>query len=313
LVVDHPQAEVEIFEVRPGQSLGQVAEALRAKGLLRHLWELKLAARWKGDDATIRAGEYEIVRGLSPSSLLDLFCCGPQRLRRVTLVEGWRLDRCVSVLADSISVDTDSLRSLASAPPSTLREIVGLDDGESLEGYLFPNTYRFAAHTPPERILETVLRTLASRVDSTMHRRMQEMGWPLHRVLTLASIVEAEAVHDDERPRVAAVYLNRLARGWKLEADPTVAYALKKEGQRLSFRDLEVDSAYNTYVHGGLPPGPINSPGLASVRAVLWPEPDFDAMYFVADGKGRHRFSRTWEEHREAVRQYRKSQRTNGH
>ena len=131
----------------------------------------------------------------------------------------------------------------------------------------------------------------------------------LHEVVTLASIVEAEAVLDHERPSIAAVYRNRIDKGWRLEADPTVAYALDKIGDRLTFRDLEVDSPYNTYRNSGLPPGPINSPGRASIQAVLWPEPGLEAMYFVADGEGGHRFSRTWEEHQRAVREYRAVQR----
>ncbi len=309
LVVDHPTGQTRPFQISAGASVAQVGRALEEQGLLRGSWRLRLAQRLYFDRRPIRAGDYDVPVGASPLRLLTLFQSGPQRLRQVTLVEGWRWERAAEVLADTLGLDPGRLVQWIEAPPARLRRILDLPEGQSLEGYLFPETYRFAAGVGVGTVLEQILRTFAAHLDSTSRRRLDEIDLSLQEVVTLASIVEAEAIHDDERPRVAAVYLNRLRRGWKLEADPTVAYALRKEGQRLVFRDLEVDSAYNTYRHPGLPPGPINSPGLSSIRAVLWPEPNFRAMYFVADGKGRHRFSETWEEHRQAVRDYRRARR----
>ena len=125
-------------------------------------------------------------------------------------------------------------------------------------------------------------------------------------MLTLASVVEAEARLDTERTLVAAVYSNRLAHNWRLEADPTVAFILEKKGSRLYYKDLKVDSPYNTYVYRGLPPGPIGSPGMAALQAAARPDPGCDAMYFVSDGVGGHVFSRTLQEHEEAVRRFRR-------
>jgi peptidoglycan lytic transglycosylase G len=308
LTVDHLDGSSVEFVVVPGRSLSQVATELVDRGMLRSAWELRLVHRLRS--RPIRAGEYDLPRGASPATLLELFQAGRQRLRRVTLVEGWRVERSAAVLADSLGLDPVRLAELIQEPPESLRRIIDLEEGVSLEGFLYPETYHFAASTEAEVVLESILESFATQIDSSMRRRMSDMEWSLHSVVTLASIVEAEAIFDEERPKVAAVYHNRLERGWKLEADPTVAYALQKEGERLIFRDLEVDSAYNTYRHRGLPPGPINSPGLASLRAVLWPQPQFSAMYFVADGTGRHRFSETWDQHRRAVEAYRRARRS---
>lgn len=297
------------FTVERGWSLARVAEELADVELLDHPWQLRLVARIEGDSRRIRAGEYLLHPGASPARLLHALVEGRLQMRSLTVPEGWRLERTLAALADSLGQPIALLDSLARNPSSAWRDRFDLPPGISLEGYLFPETYHFVRGTPGPRLLETMLDGLAGVLDSTARADADSLGWSIHQVLTLASIVEAEAVFDDERARVAAVYHNRLRKGWKLEADPTVAFALRKEGERLTFADLEVDSPYNTYRNAGLPPGPINSPGRASILATLHPEPGFDAMYFVADGTGRHRFSRTWEEHRAAVQEYRRWQR----
>jgi UPF0755 protein len=176
----------------------------------------------------------------------------------------------------------------------------------SLEGYLFPDTYRvpWGAGAPD------IVRQMLSRTDEAFAAyldRCAAMGWTPHEVLTMASIIEAEARVGEERSLISAVYHNRLRRGMRLEADPTVAYAMGGYRGRLLYRDLEIDSPYNTYRNGGLPPGPICSPGAASIRAALYPDPDSDALYFVARGDGSHVFSRTLEEHERAVRAARRA------
>jgi UPF0755 protein len=148
--------------------------------------------------------------------------------------------------------------------------------------------------------------------DDSLRAQAEAQGLSVHEVVTLASIIEAETGVVGERRKVAAVYRNRLSRGWKLEADPTVAYAAGISGEDLTYGHLEMDSPYNTYRFTGLPPGPICSPGLASLHAALEPEQEFEALYFVADGEGGHVFSRTWEQHRAAVRAYREKLREQG-
>ncbi|RKZ13205.1 endolytic transglycosylase MltG [bacterium] len=298
------------FRVREGASLQQVARQLAEEDLIRNALALRVWARIKSQERAVRAGEYELARGQSMAATLQALVAGPLLTHAVTLPEGWTRRQTVSGLAKGLELDATMLDSLSLQPPDDWRRQLGLDAVQSLEGYLFPETYRFARGVRAGTVLHTLVDAFTRTFDDSMRTRADEIGMSVHQVVTLASIVEAEAVLDRERPRVAAVYLNRIERGWKLEADPTVAYALDKIGDRLSYRDLEVDSAYNTYRNTGLPPGPINSPGLSSLRAVLWPEPGFQAMYFVADGEGGHRFSRTWQEHQAAVREYRKLQRT---
>lgn len=297
------------FFVPEGASLSRVARDLEREGLVRSAWAFRAWARLSGRDRAVRSGEYELAPGASIAATLEALVEGPLLMRAVTLPEGWTRRRTVEALAAGFDLDPARLDSLTLAPPERWRARLDLADSVSLEGYLFPETYRFVAGVSARTVVGTLVDAFAAAFGDSMRERADSLQLSLHEVVTLASIVEAEAVIDAERPAVAAVYLNRLERGWKLEADPTVAYALDKLGERLTFRDLEVDSAYNTYRNPGLPPGPINSPGLASLRAVLWPEPEFDAMYFVADGEGGHRFSRTWEEHQEAVREYRAIQR----
>lgn len=297
------------FVVLEGASLRSVARDLESEGLIRSAWGFRVWARLTGRERSVRSGEYELRSGASTAATLDALVDGPLFTRAVTLPEGWTRRQTVNALAAALDLDTTLLDSLTLEPLPAWRDDLGLADSTSLEGYLFPETYRFVPGISAPKVLGTLVAAFDAAIDDSMRARIDSLPMSLHQVVTLASIVEAEAVIDAERPAVAAVYLNRLERGWKLEADPTVAYAVGKLGERLTFRDLEVDSAYNTYRNAGLPPGPINSPGLASLRAVLWPEPGFDAMYFVADGQGGHRFSRTWEEHQAAVREYRTIQR----
>ena len=306
--VDPSTATVH-FMVAEGASLQRVALDLQSAGLWDRPWALRAVARLDGRERAVRAGEHELPLGASPHRLFRLLVEGPLVTRAVTLPEGWSARRTVRALADSLAIAEAELQQLVDEPPDAWRSRLSIPEGHGLEGYLFPQTYRFTRGLDARRVLETLVSTLEAALDDTLRARIEAHPFDLHQVLTLASIVEAEATRDDERSRVAAVYLNRMAKGWKLEADPTVAYAVDKVGERLLLSDLRVESPYNTYRNTGLPPGPINNPGLASIRAVLDPEPDFDAMYFVADGAGGHRFSRTWEEHRRAVELYRRWQR----
>ena len=297
------------FVVHEGETLRETAERLTAAGLLDAPWTLRAVARIEGGARGVRSGEYDLPRNASPARLLHLLVEGPLRTRAVTLPEGWTASQVVATLADSLDIERAALDSLVRDPLPRWRQGLDLAEGVSLEGYLFPETYRFARGAAPTTVVGTLVEAFEAVVADSVEARLESSGFALHEWVTLASIVEAEVTVDDEFRRVAAVFLNRLEQGWRLEADPTVAYAVGKIGDRLTYGDLETESPYNTYRVHGLPPGPINSPGRQALLAVLWPEPDFDAMYFVADGAGGHRFSRTWEEHRRAVRQYRAWQR----
>jgi UPF0755 protein len=309
LYVDHtePGAESVVVEVPAGSSLRDVADHLVDAGVIRGAWTLRAVARIEGGGDRVKAGHYAMTPGAAPAAVFAKLVAGEVSTVRVTVPEGWTMERTAQLVADSLGVDPQRFLEEAREPRPAWRERLQLSPGADLEGYLYPETYRFAWGVEPARILETMIETFLTVFDDSLRARAAEIGLSPHAVMTLASIVEAETSRSDERGKVAAVYLNRLGRGWRLEADPTVAFATGKIGQNLTLRDLEVDSAYNTYRNEGLPPGPINSPGREAIVATLWPEPGFAAMYFVADGDGGHVFSRTWEEHRRAVRRYRQS------
>jgi len=319
-----------IVEVPRGATLRAVADSLVAHDLLRHRMVFVWGARLTGRDRAIRAGRYAVPRDLSPRDLLGLLVTGRTVPVRVTILEGETASAIAAGLAAAFPWSAaeflsaaDSLAGLVMVQaPLPLDAAAAGDYAETLrrerertgrafplcEGYLFPETYHFAEGVDAAQVAAVVLEHGLSRwrllLDDAPPRRDDALQG-LHEILTLASIVEAETPRAEEMPRVAAVYLNRLADGIPLEADPTVAHALDKRGERILYADLEVDSAFNTYRRAGLPPGPIGSPGPAALRAVLEPASGFDALFFVADGSGGHVFSRTLEEHREAVRRYR--------
>jgi len=185
-------------------------------------------------------------------------------------------------------------------------------EAPSLEGYLFPDTYLVPYGARARDAVDMMLSRMDRVFGDSLFARAAQQGMTPNQVLTLASIVEAEARVPDERPRVAAVYRNRLRRGMRLEADPTVAYAMGGYRGRLLYADLEVDSPYNTYRKAGLPPGPICSPGEAAIHAALYPAPDTSSLYFVARGDGSHIFTRTLREHLAAVKSVRAERARNG-
>jgi UPF0755 protein len=176
-------------------------------------------------------------------------------------------------------------------------------DAPSLEGYLYPDTYKFSKGIKPETIFKRMVQRLKENFDEPLRKRSEELGMSENEVLALASIIEREAIYDIERPKISAVYHNRLKKNMRLQADPTVLYGVKKRWKRIRYRDLKRETPYNTYRFKGLPPGPIASPGIKSIRAALYPSDD-DYLYFVAKNNGWHYFSKSNAEHSKAVVQY---------
>ncbi len=311
--------------VAPGQTLGQVAAELAARDLLRHPRLFRVAARLLGRDRALHVGRYEVPRGAPPREVLRLLAERPPLPVVVTLPEGREAAEMAAALADSLDLAAADILAVADSlvrgGADTLmtpdeRALVasvaggpGRPDGRPLhwsEGYLAPDTYHFAEGVTAPAVAAAVVELQLARLDTVRRTALAPArGLSPHGLLTLASLVETEARLAAERPRVAAVYHNRLARGMRLEADPTVAFWLGKRGERLLFRDLEVDSPYNTYRRAGLPAGPIGSPGRSSLRAAARPDTATVALYFVADGEGGHVFSRTHAEHQRAVARYR--------
>ncbi|PID78764.1 aminodeoxychorismate lyase [bacterium DOLJORAL78_65_58] len=319
-----------VVEVPVGMTLLAAADTLEARGLLRDARVLLAGARLTGQTRSLRAGLYRLPGGRSPRDLLADLTSGRTVQIRVTLAEGLDAEQSAAVLADKLTfgaerflVVADSLVRARAAAEGWLpigRGVAWMDSllaepGPQVprrlhwcEGYLAPDTYLFGAGADPLTVARHLIRTQWDRLDSAL--AVASAGPKVfhspHELLTLASIVEAEARQANERTRIAAVYSNRLRQGRRLEADPTVAYLLHKRGRRMFFKDLEVASPYNTYRSGGLPPGPIGNPGLACLLAAARPDSTRE-LYFVSDGHGGHVFSRTLREHQEAVRRFRRA------
>jgi UPF0755 protein len=192
-------------------------------------------------------------------------------------------------------------------------ELIGLDntDAQTLEGFLLPDTYNFYWQSDEKEIVEKMLAEFRGFFVDSLQIRTKQMRMSIRQMLTVASIIEGETSIDNERPIIAGLYYNRLRRGMRLEADPTIQYLIVDGPRRLRYSDLKIQSPYNTYENAGLPPGPINNPGRQSILAALYPA-HHQYLYFVATGNGGHRFASSYEEHLRNVREYRRT-RTGSH
>jgi len=291
-------------QVPPQRGLLEVARLLADEGVIRSRAAFVALAVLRGTARSLKAGEYEIPRGASTLAILELVEAGKVKPHLIVLPEGFTVRELARQLqAEGIAQSTEVLR-LAASPP--LAQSLGIE-AESLEGYLFPDTYQVTKGMRVEDILGRMAHRLREKVATRdVLSRAREQGLGLHALLTLASIVEKEAVLPEERPVIAAVFWNRLKRDMPLQADPTVAYAVGKDGRPPTREDLQVDHPFNTYRYRGLPPGPIGNPGVAAVEAVLAPA-RVPYLYFVAIDARQHHFSATLEDHQRAVARYRQS------
>jgi UPF0755 protein len=257
----------------------------------------------RGQDRTIKAGTYELRRGESWASVLQTLTGGGARLGAVTIPEGYEVAQIVPLVAKALDVPADSVMA-AVGDTAVLRR---LDvPTPTLEGYLFPETYSFTPGTTAREAVAQMVEQFERRWRPEWNERLQALAMSRHDVVTLASIVEKEARLAEERPVIAAVYHNRLKRRMPLQADPTVQYARGQHTARVLYKDLEIESAYNTYRNAGLPPGPIASPGSPSIEATLFPA-NVPYLFFVAAPDGHHEFRTTFEEHTRARAEIRRA------
>lgn len=288
-----------VVEIPSGLSAGEVADLLHQVGVIRDPGYFLGVARFLGSDTRLQAGTYAVTPGESVFGVLRDITQGRVVVRHITIPEGYTARRIARLLATQGLVDEERFLDLVFGGYPAIMQGVRLS---TLEGYLFPDTYTFTLSTTEEQIIATMLARFQQVV--LPHLSEPPLGLRLHEVITLASIVEREAQVAGERPVIASVYLNRLRIGMPLQADPTVIYALGDEIDRLLYSHLQVDSPYNTYIHRGLPPGPIANPGLDSILSVLHPA-QTDYLYFVARGDGSHQFSRNYSDHLSAIDRYR--------
>ncbi len=288
--------------VESGKSFRSVADELVTKGVVSERWMLVYPARLLKIDRRLLSGTYVFTGENSARSVLDKFARGDVELTEVTIPEGMPIWRVASVLQTKLQLDSASIMALAHD-----RDFLDSLEVPYLEGHLFPETYSFALGVSYRAVIAEMVQTFHDRTDS-LWRQPIATGLNKYQTLVLASIIEAETPLASERSRVASVYLNRLRLGMTLDADPTVIYGLGGLDRPLIRADLDSTTIYNTYRIQGLPPTPINSPGLASILAAMRPDGS-DYLYFVADGTGGHIFSRTNDEHNNARRRARLNQR----
>ena len=290
-----------VVEIPPHQGVVEIATRLQEAGVIRARWPFVALAFAQGRARRLKAGEYEIGQGARAVDVLALLASGRVKQHAILQPEGATVAELARALESERLATADGVAQ-AARDPELLRAL-GID-APSVEGYLFPDTYQFVRGMSASEILTRMVQRMRGKLTPEMLERAREKSLSVHQLLTLASIVEREAVAHDERKLIAAVFWNRLKLDMPLQADPTVQYAVGKERRALTRADLQADHPFNTYRHPGLPPGPIASPGLSSIEAVLDPAP-VNYLYFVAEDDQRHHFSRTVAEHNAAVARYR--------
>ena len=293
----------KFVEIPRGTSTGGIADLLVRNGVVRSRWDF-LAARVTERDRRLQAGGYKFDHPASPMEVFDRIARGDIFYYSLVVPEGKNMFDIAAAIEGLGVLKADAFLA-AARDPAMIRDLD--PQAPSLEGYLFPNTYKLSRHATPE----SICRMMTGKFREVW--RSMPPGTNVHDTVTMASLVEKEGKLPEERPMIAAVFENRLRIGMKLDCDPTTIYAAMLAGRyrgTIYRSDLDSDHPYNTYRHVGLPPGPIANPGAASIQAVLHPAPG-DALYFVLrpDGSGSHQFSATIEAHEAATQRYRHAQR----
>lgn len=294
----------EVFvDLPPGSSVSAIARRLAEAGVVVDAVTFRIAARLSGDERRLQAGEYRFTAAARPSDVVGRIVAGDVFVRPLTFPEGLT----VREMADLFEKSGRGTRAdfLAAATDTSL--VAEIDPGaRSLEGYLFPDTYTLGRQDDARTVVAAMAKGFLAAFDGALRAEAAASGLSLRDIVTLASLIEKETAVASERPIVSAVYRNRLERRMPLQCDPTVIYALMLRGRwngNIRRVDLEIDSPYNTYRYPGLPPGPIASPGRASLEAALRPA-DVPYLYFVSRNDGTHVFSATLAEHNRAVDRY---------
>ena len=291
------------FEIKDGESYNSVTERLYEQSIIPSKFNFKVAGFIYGAQTKVKAARYKIPNDISYLDLLDLFVNGPaDYLRAVKINDGQTIKWLGAKVKRDVKIDSTEF--VNRATDKEFIKSLGLNTS-TLEGYLFSKTYKMYENTSPEEALQIFYKGFTDFFTDSLKQRAKKIGFTVHQVLTLASIIKGETNQADEMPTISAVYHNRLRIGMSLQADPTIQYLLPGGWRRLTYADLKIDSPYNTYKYAGLPPGPINNPGKNAIMAALYPEKN-NYLYFVAGGNGGHKFAKSYSDHLKNVAQYRK-------
>ena len=288
-----------------GASLNEVGITLKNNNIIHNKQSFQLAVKILGYEKDIPAGRFRIEKASTNYAIIDQLVNGKQLTKKVTIREGWTISMIAKELDEKLGIKTHFFED--ATHNKNLLDKWGIQ-AKSFEGYLFPNTYQFSENESPSDIINVMVQEYKRNLSDKMIVQMNQIKMSEQEVLTLASIIEGEAIYDKERAIISGVYHNRLRKGMRLQADPTIQYILEDGPRRLLNRDLKIVSPYNTYLNKGLPPGPINNPGIESIKAALFPT-ESDYLYFVARGDGYHTFSKTEKQHNKAKRDFQKVRR----
>ena len=289
--------------VENGMTAADIANMLHRQKLIKKPEGFRIEARIMGLESKLQAGSYEIPAGISNTEIIDILARGQVKTVSFTVPEGYTVEKTAAKLAAEGLGDAEKFKEAArNYTPYKYMETNNQSVIYKAEGFIFPSTYQFNDSMTEKDMLAMMVKEFNTQINrEKIGEAAAKADMPLRDVVTIASMVELEAVYPEEQPRIAGVFLRRLQIYMPIQSDTTIQYILGGEQkEEITFADTEIQNPYNTYVNAGLPPGPIGSPGLSALKAVLNPEKT-DYLYFVAEKDGHHRFTRTYEEHLQAI------------
>ena len=291
--------------VKSGSTLNDISKQLHAKNIVSNEHMFRWAVQLMGKEKEIPTGTFQLVNTRSNYDIIKQLVYGAPEVKKVRLLEGWSVKQMSDHLNKTMGFEIDDILKISSSRKFLRRNEI---QASSIEGYLFPDTYLFFDGDTPSSVLNKMVKEYKNFWIESYSNRAKELNMTEHEVVTLASIIEGEAIYNSERPIISGVYHNRLNRGMRLQADPTIQYIIDDGPRRLLYKDLQIESPYNTYKNKGLPPGPINSPGAESLKAALYPDKN-NYLFFVATGDGYHTFTTNEKDHNIAKKQLQKIRR----
>ena len=299
-------SEEKKFIVEQGKNLDEIIEGLYNDDIIPAKLLFKVAVKISGKEGQIISKSYLFKTGLNNLELIDLLTDkNLTQFTKITIPEGYTIKQIGKLIEKKLSLSGDIF--YKETRNDSLISLLGLKGKiRNLEGFLFPDTYEVQINTDERKLVFLLFNEFRQKIiySGIIGNDLQDADTGLLKIITLASIVQGETKLEEEMPVIAGVYTNRISKGMKLEADPTIQYILPDGPRRLLYDDLKINSPYNTYLNKGLPPGPINNPGISAIKAALDPD-DHNYFFFVATGKGGHKFSGNYQQHMEAVKEYR--------
>jgi UPF0755 protein len=285
-----------VITVKQGMTADKIAELLYQQGVIRSVKVFQTVARMHGMESSLQAGDYAFTRDLPVAKIVDMLSTGQTSYLQITIPEGYTIDQIAKLLSEQHLGIAAKFKEAAKKYAPYDYMALQQNAVYASEGYAFPDTYQIGTDFSEEKLLSTMVAHFDEKVTPEIRQKAEEKGLSVRQLIILASLVEKEAKFEKDRPIIAGVFLNRLKENMPLQSCATIQYILGYPKPELSVKDTELESPYNTYQHAGLPPGPIANPGMAAILAVINSTPT-EYLYFVADNKGEHHFSKTYDEH----------------